>query len=134
MFKRKKKKEIYTENICFLLRHCQSIKLSKHSNHAKLKVQPLHHRNYLQCLMYEKHHITFLVNELIYICVMMQEVRLLFHLHKFSFSFLNALFVDGRSCYPELKGGGALQVSIQGFQVDYYPFHLAKTDRSHWPK
>lgn len=41
---------------------------------------------------------------------------------------------DGRSCHPELNDGGALQISVQGFQIDYYPFHLAKTDRSHWPK
>ena len=41
---------------------------------------------------------------------------------------------DGRSCYPELNDGGALQISVQGFQVDYYPFHLAKSGRSHWPK
>ena len=40
----------------------------------------------------------------------------------------------GRSCYPELKSGGALQISVQGFQVDYYPFHLAKANRSHWPR
>ncbi|XP_037024390.1 UHRF1-binding protein 1-like isoform X3 [Bradysia coprophila] len=41
---------------------------------------------------------------------------------------------DGRSCHPDLNDGGALQISVQGFQVDYYPFHLAKSDRSHWPK
>lgn len=43
-------------------------------------------------------------------------------------------FLDGRSCHPDLNDGGALQISVQGFQIDYYPFHLAKTDRSHWPK
>lgn len=42
--------------------------------------------------------------------------------------------LEGRSCYPELKDGGALQISIQGFQVDYYPFHLAASGRAHWPK
>lgn len=41
---------------------------------------------------------------------------------------------DGRSCHPELRDGGALQISVQGFQIDYYPFHLARSDRSHWPK
>lgn len=41
---------------------------------------------------------------------------------------------DGRSCYPDLSDGGALQVSIHGFQVDYFPFHLAKSNRAHWPK
>lgn len=40
----------------------------------------------------------------------------------------------GRSCHPDLKDGGALQISIQGFQVDYYPYHLAKANRAHWPK
>ncbi|KAL5279581.1 UHRF1BP1L family protein [Megaselia abdita] len=41
---------------------------------------------------------------------------------------------DGRSMYPELSKGGALQVSVQGFQVDFYPYHLASTDRAHWAK
>uniref|UniRef100_A0A6B2EHQ2 Uncharacterized protein n=1 Tax=Phlebotomus kandelakii TaxID=1109342 RepID=A0A6B2EHQ2_9DIPT len=41
---------------------------------------------------------------------------------------------DGRSCHPDLKDGGALQISVQGFQVDYYPYHLAKASRIHWPK
>lgn len=41
---------------------------------------------------------------------------------------------DGRSCHPDLKDGGALQISVQGFQIDYYPYHLAKASRIHWPK
>ncbi|XP_063697421.1 bridge-like lipid transfer protein family member 3B isoform X2 [Culicoides brevitarsis] len=41
---------------------------------------------------------------------------------------------DGRSSYPSLKDGGALQISVTGFQVDFYPYHLAKTSRAHWPK
>ncbi|XP_055853904.1 bridge-like lipid transfer protein family member 3B isoform X3 [Episyrphus balteatus] len=41
---------------------------------------------------------------------------------------------DGRSSYPDLHKGGALQISVQAFQVDYYPYHLAKSDRSHWAK
>ncbi|XP_031623665.1 UHRF1-binding protein 1-like isoform X3 [Contarinia nasturtii] len=41
---------------------------------------------------------------------------------------------NGRSCYPDLSDGGALQISIHGFQVDYFPFHLAKYNRAHWPK
>lgn len=45
-----------------------------------------------------------------------------------------SIYLDGRSCHPDLNDGGALQISVQGFQIDYYPFHLAKTDRSHWPK
>ncbi|XP_065072642.1 bridge-like lipid transfer protein family member 3B isoform X2 [Ochlerotatus camptorhynchus] len=40
----------------------------------------------------------------------------------------------GRSSHPNLKDGGALQISVQGFQIDYYPYHLAKADRAHWPK
>ncbi|XP_034239731.1 UHRF1-binding protein 1-like isoform X2 [Thrips palmi] len=40
----------------------------------------------------------------------------------------------GRSCHPDLKDGGALQISLQHFQVDYYPYHLAIRDRKHWPK
>ncbi|KAJ4435634.1 hypothetical protein ANN_18250 [Periplaneta americana] len=41
---------------------------------------------------------------------------------------------DGRSVHPELRDGGALQISLQHFQVDYYPYHLAIGDRKHWPK
>ncbi|XP_036328195.1 UHRF1-binding protein 1-like isoform X4 [Rhagoletis pomonella] len=41
---------------------------------------------------------------------------------------------DGRSSFPELDKGGALQISVQAFQVDYYPYHLAKSDRAHWAK
>ncbi|KAK9711777.1 N-terminal region of Chorein or VPS13 [Popillia japonica] len=40
---------------------------------------------------------------------------------------------NGRSCHPNLKDGGALQIVIQKFQVDYYPYHLAVADRKHWP-
>lgn len=82
--------------------------------------------------MFERLHITFLVNVLIYICVMMLAVILCgFFIAKNLTSFLHE---DGRSCHPDLNDGGALQISVQGFQIDYYPFHLAKTDRSHWPK
>lgn len=41
---------------------------------------------------------------------------------------------SGRSSHPDLKDGGALQISIQGFQIDYYPYHLAKASRVYWPK
>ncbi|XP_037957777.1 UHRF1-binding protein 1-like isoform X2 [Teleopsis dalmanni] len=41
---------------------------------------------------------------------------------------------DGRSRYPDLDKGGALQISVQAFQIDYYPYHLAKSDRMHWAK
>ncbi|XP_021938763.1 UHRF1-binding protein 1-like isoform X4 [Zootermopsis nevadensis] len=41
---------------------------------------------------------------------------------------------DGRSVHPDLKDGGALQISLQHFQVDYYPYHLAIGHRKHWPK
>ncbi|KAG8035486.1 hypothetical protein G9C98_006932 [Cotesia typhae] len=40
----------------------------------------------------------------------------------------------GRSSYPELKDGGALQISLIKFQIDYYPYHLAMSDRKHWAK
>ncbi|XP_017786944.1 PREDICTED: UHRF1-binding protein 1-like isoform X2 [Nicrophorus vespilloides] len=40
----------------------------------------------------------------------------------------------GRSTHPNLKDGGALQICLEKFQVDYYPYHLAKLDRKHWPK
>ena len=41
---------------------------------------------------------------------------------------------DGRSSHPDLKDGGALQISLVRFQVDYYPYHLAMADRKHWAK
>ena len=28
--------------------------------------------------------------------------------------------------------GGALQISLVKFQIDYYPYHLAIADRKHW--
>ncbi|XP_025835027.1 UHRF1-binding protein 1-like isoform X3 [Agrilus planipennis] len=40
---------------------------------------------------------------------------------------------DGRSCHPHFKEGGALQITVNKFKVDYYPYHLAKSDRKHWP-
>lgn len=40
----------------------------------------------------------------------------------------------GRSLHPHLKNGGALQISVVKFQVDYYPYHLAIADRKHWAK
>lgn len=40
----------------------------------------------------------------------------------------------GRSCHPDLKGGGAFQINLNSFQVDYYPYHLASGDRHHWAK
>lgn len=36
------------------------------------------------------------------------------------------VFIDGRSSHPNLQDGGALQISIKRFQVDFYPYHLAK--------
>ncbi|XP_034939434.1 UHRF1-binding protein 1-like [Chelonus insularis] len=41
---------------------------------------------------------------------------------------------SGRSSHPELKNGGALQISLVKFQVDYYPYHLATANRKHWAK
>lgn len=46
----------------------------------------------------------------------------------------DTLPIDGRSFHPNLKDGGALQISCHGFQVDYYPYHLAMGDRKHWPR
>ncbi|XP_015124698.1 UHRF1-binding protein 1-like [Diachasma alloeum] len=40
----------------------------------------------------------------------------------------------GRSSHPDLKDGGALQISLVKFQIDYYPYHLAMADRKHWAK
>lgn len=39
----------------------------------------------------------------------------------------------GRSVHPDLKDGAALQISLERFQIDYYPYHLAIGDRKHWP-
>ncbi|XP_054714302.1 LOW QUALITY PROTEIN: bridge-like lipid transfer protein family member 3B [Uloborus diversus] len=39
---------------------------------------------------------------------------------------------DGRSQHPNLRGGGALQVSLDKLIVDYYPFHRAFASRDHW--
>ncbi|KAK2582855.1 hypothetical protein KPH14_008937 [Odynerus spinipes] len=40
----------------------------------------------------------------------------------------------GRSLHPDLKDGGALQISLVKFHVDYYPYHLAMADRKDWVK
>ncbi|XP_054261337.1 bridge-like lipid transfer protein family member 3B isoform X2 [Macrosteles quadrilineatus] len=40
----------------------------------------------------------------------------------------------GRSCHPDLQVGGAFQINLHNFQVDYYPYHLATGDRHHWAK
>ncbi|XP_063909988.1 bridge-like lipid transfer protein family member 3B isoform X3 [Zophobas morio] len=40
----------------------------------------------------------------------------------------------GRSTHPNLKDGGALQIAVRRFQIDFYPYHLAKGNRKHWPK
>lgn len=34
--------------------------------------------------------------------------------------------------HPDLKEGGALQISLTKFQIDYYPYHLAVADRKQW--
>ncbi|CAH0560093.1 unnamed protein product [Brassicogethes aeneus] len=41
---------------------------------------------------------------------------------------------SGRSSHPHLKDGGALQISVKKFQIDYYPYHLARDNRKCWPK
>lgn len=43
-------------------------------------------------------------------------------------------FPDGRSSHPRLREGAALQISLCKFQIDYYPYHLARGNRKHWPK
>lgn len=40
----------------------------------------------------------------------------------------------GRSCHPNLANGGSLRITLNGYQVDYYPFHIARSSRVHWPK
>ncbi|KAF4523469.1 hypothetical protein B566_EDAN014989 [Ephemera danica] len=40
---------------------------------------------------------------------------------------------DGRSSHPDLKDGGAFQIRLRHFKIDYYPYHLALGDRRHWP-
>lgn len=49
------------------------------------------------------------------------------------FLYWSHFFLGGRSSHPNLKDGGALQIALRRFQVDYYPYHLAKGDRKHWP-
>lgn len=44
------------------------------------------------------------------------------------------ILLVGRSCHPEFQKGGAFQINLQGFQVDYYPYHLASGDRHHWAR
>lgn len=44
------------------------------------------------------------------------------------------LYTAGRSSHPNLKDGGALQICVKRFQIDYYPYHMAKATRKHWPK
>lgn len=40
----------------------------------------------------------------------------------------------GRSVHSNLVNGGALQICLQEFQVDFYPYHVASADRRHWPR
>lgn len=51
-----------------------------------------------------------------------------------SFDAALKLFSAGRSSHPSLKDGGALQICVKRFQVDYFPYHVAKATRKHWPK
>lgn len=43
---------------------------------------------------------------------------------------------EGRSSHPELKDGGALQVTLSQLQLDFYPYHWAAAEagshRKHW--
>ncbi|KAK9497050.1 hypothetical protein O3M35_004434 [Rhynocoris fuscipes] len=38
----------------------------------------------------------------------------------------------GRSCHPQLYNGSNVHILLTALQVDYYPYHLAAADRSHW--
>ncbi|KAK7068837.1 N-terminal region of Chorein or VPS13 [Halocaridina rubra] len=40
----------------------------------------------------------------------------------------------GRSSHPELSMGAALQVTVSQLELDFYPYHLASGDRTHWVK
>ncbi|XP_046394074.1 UHRF1-binding protein 1 isoform X3 [Ischnura elegans] len=40
----------------------------------------------------------------------------------------------GRSSHPDLRDGGALQIELRHFLVDFYPYHLARSERKHWVK
>ncbi|XP_068247106.1 bridge-like lipid transfer protein family member 3B isoform X2 [Palaemon carinicauda] len=40
----------------------------------------------------------------------------------------------GRSSHPELSAGAALQVTVSQLELDFYPYHLASGDRTHWVK
>ncbi|XP_050520734.1 UHRF1-binding protein 1-like [Daktulosphaira vitifoliae] len=37
-----------------------------------------------------------------------------------------------RSLHPELQNGGSIQIEVNSFQIDLYPYHLAESDRLHW--
>lgn len=42
------------------------------------------------------------------------------------------MFAAGRSSHPNLKeNGGALQIAVKRFQIDYYPYHVAKGTFEH---
>ncbi|KAB7505201.1 UHRF1-binding protein 1-like, partial [Armadillidium nasatum] len=41
---------------------------------------------------------------------------------------------SGRSSYPSLEKGGTIQVNIMKIKLDYYPYHLALGDRTHWTR
>lgn len=40
----------------------------------------------------------------------------------------------GRSSHPDLTTGSALQAAVCQLEVDFYPYHLAAGDRTHWVK
>ncbi|XP_050442148.1 UHRF1-binding protein 1-like [Adelges cooleyi] len=37
-----------------------------------------------------------------------------------------------RSLHPDLQKGGSIQIEVNCFQIDLYPYHLADSDRLHW--
>ncbi|KAL1459506.1 hypothetical protein WDU94_011478 [Cyamophila willieti] len=40
----------------------------------------------------------------------------------------------GRSIHPDLTKGGAWQINLISLRFDFYPYHLASSDRQHWWK
>lgn len=41
-------------------------------------------------------------------------------------------FPAGRSIHPDLTHGGAWQINLISLRFDFYPYHLASSDRQHW--
>lgn len=123
------------------LRFYRNIRL-KYLNKVEQKINTIQrYREYLRDTMLWRRRIIFFRNILISTCATMpavssKETRDTRNTW-FPRSFIYSSFLyptGGRSLYPELKDGGALQISLVKFQIDYYPYHLAMADRKHWAK